>query len=523
MEEILACRVCLATDVKLFDVYSNKLVSAFEMVTGIQITMTDGLPHKMCNYCSITILKNAAFKERCLNTQEMLRYLTETEMISTDYLRDMDRTNVPSFPPYVIESVYSMESKDEIKEEDIDYRDVEVTIDNDIKSEASDEEPLSKKVKKNCEPEIKAEIGVAPEIDLMFLSKQQQMDELKAKMRSLNYRNSLYKCELCYKGFMTDVTYKNHMIRHDSNVGTHRCEICSIYCSSERTLRSHVATSHERKYICKLCNYVTKSGSRAREHSRWHSGHTYVCQLCGTSFAKSTSYFTHVRLRHPTNHSCSLCGESFIGENGLNMHIKKAHTLQDSRVLNYQCKYCNVKFYNEDALRKHGDIKDCDINKSPCLQCGESYTSEEKLNDHFKMVHEATKCQQCDKTFSNERSYAIHHQRVHLGLRLKRHGKRSPSARTVVCEHCGKACHSKAKLIHHQRTHTGERPFHCNNCPKKFTNLQLLQVHTGEKPYVCPHCDKAFSQSNSMKLHVNTVHLKMPAPYRARRKEFAVC
>ncbi|KAM3955715.1 uncharacterized protein ACR2FA_010352 [Aphomia sociella] len=123
--------------------------------------------------------------------------------------------------------------------------------------------------------------------------------------------------------------------------------------------------------------------------------------------------------------------------------------------------------------------------------------------------------------------------------------------RTIVCEVCGKRYASNAALRYHQRVHTGERPYQCTYCPKNFTMPLFLQIHlrthTGERPYQCPHCPKAFSnkaallrhdrvhtgvkpyecpkcgksftQSNSMKLHIHTVHLKMPAPYKSKRRK----
>lgn len=51
--------------------------------------------------------------------------------------------------------------------------------------------------------------------------------------------------------------------------------------------------------------------------------------------------------------------------------------------------------------------------------------------------------------------------------------------------------------MRHRRAHTGEKPYHCNECGENFSRIPSLvqhqRTHTGEKPYECNACGKSLA------------------------------
>ena len=73
----------------------------------------------------------------------------------------------------------------------------------------------------------------------------------------------------------------------------------------------------------------------------------------------------------------------------------------------------------------------------------------------------------------------------------------------IHCKDCDKSFSRAYHLKIHQRLHT--TPFHCKHCHKSFNQSNTLKehqlIHTREKPFLCKHCDKSFRWSSEIKRH----------------------
>jgi len=86
--------------------------------------------------------------------------------------------------------------------------------------------------------------------------------------------------------------------------------------------------------------------------------------------------------------------------------------------------------------------------------------------------------------------------------------------RPFRCEECNKRFNYKSSLLEHFRVHSGEKPYVCTECNKCFRQGSTLnrhkKTHTGEKPHKCEVCGKCFSARKGLKEHKVTHSFKQP-------------
>ncbi|XP_072946984.1 uncharacterized protein [Epargyreus clarus] len=383
---------------------------------------------------------------------------------------------------------------------------------------ASKENRDKRKSKRKYNTDVKVD---AVEI---ILSHEQQMNELRERAKSLNYLNSPYKCDFCYKGFLQVEAYENHKEKHSKSSGPLECGVCRLRYGSARQLRAHRAAAHERRYACTRCPHAARTRNQAIAHEKWHDGHLYPCELCGEKFSKPTSYLTHARTAHGGGHACAQCGRSFVGRHGLAMHVSKANCTTRIKGNPEEpsekscCKDCDIQFNSVDAWKRHvltsvkhrqwdeksPDCSICNVHLSPnnWRSHMRSHARAMRAEANASSIKERCEpmvmlpCDQCESKFSSQSRLHAHVRRVHLGLKYNKN---------FVCEVCGKKCTSAATLRYHQRRHTGERPYACLSCTARFADSHQLRVHarthSGERPYRCERCGKRFSQKPALNRH----------------------
>uniref|UniRef100_A0A182J0S8 Uncharacterized protein n=1 Tax=Anopheles atroparvus TaxID=41427 RepID=A0A182J0S8_ANOAO len=343
-----------------------------------------------------------------------------------------------------------------------------------------------------------------------------------------------YTCEYCGMQFKYSVLYVVHKrVREQRQF--YMCRLCRRLVDSEARMKSHMLHTEEHALFFKLlreditdryesltlpgercCNcwqyfdshtemlqHVRKTHAlEAGESSEQKSNLPYTCEICKRRFRRQQSLERHLeQVKNGLQHFCKLCDFQTRSQKRMELHLYSAiHRSEMPSVpllplephaklepLRHCCFVnCNLNFRDVKALYQH--VHEAHERK---LQLNKKYA--QSMTGVSEKGY--LECDACGQQFKGITALKIH--------------QSQSVQQNCVCSICGVKKRSRGALLEHERTHTGERPYGCDLCDKKFSSSTTLnshmKCHTPRK-YECGTCKEMFARLENLKRHIRLRH-----------------
>lgn len=264
-----------------------------------------------------------------------------------------------------------------------------------------------------------------------------------------------------------------------ANRTSFQCEDCDAQFKTSKKLTSHALEAHERTiakpFRCDKCGSRFSKSSNLHQHKKYHVGsRDSVCTFCGKGFVTKSDLLIHEKKHlNKREYGCGLCPKKFNTHKDLRSHKLIVHS--DPATWSYACGVCGKRFpiksNHDQHVRRHAGEK-----RFACHLCEKRFMDKGVLKRHVNSHSNvrAFRCDRCGREYKEKRRLDLHLKRVHGVGEAKLPPER---AKRFFCGECPKAFVARSKLEKHAASHSGEKPFACEVCTKRFVDKYYARQH----------------------------------------------
>jgi len=299
--------------------------------------------------------------------------------------------------------------------------------------------------------ELCAQIDAKPKLEIEVLNDTSEASNSKAKgkgkvkyygsKRRLTDPSLIYSCDKCAARFKLRDSLKRHQFTdHQIKI---QCESCSDVSIDFKSYQEHRKT--HLTFVCKECGEICSSNSQLNSHENQKHGKGDKDKACPYCAKHVFNLKAHIQASHEGEMMiCSKCEYSTRRKHSLEKHFENVH----SETVMKTCQFCGGSYKRVD---RHIEITNCgggqkERKKLSCEQCDKTFTLQETLKKHIKIVHLQIRnktCLYCDYKTHTKFNLDLHINKMHLGIQTEKQ----------TCSHCDVSTY---RLEHHMKIYHGE-------------------------------------------------------------------